>query len=384
MPDALMIITGESSGELYGSLLASQVKKQWPHVRVLGVGGEKMRSAGVEIISGIAHAFGLFEALSSLKKVKETLNRTLVALEEVRPEVVVLIDYPDFNFRVGRRARELGIKVLYYVSPQVWAWRSGRIKTMATFVDRMAVLLPFEEPLYRNSGIPCEFVGHPIMEDMESYPTDKSEAKRILGIDADNPCLAVLPGSRASELSRLLPLMLKVVKEFRKNHPDWGFVLPVAPNVNMEDHRDGFDQLRDEGVVLTSENAVLAFSASDAAVVASGTAAFQAVLRETPLVVVYRVSPLSYVIGRIVIQVPYVNLANIILGREAVPELIQGKANASEVLRNLEELVQDSESRSGMLRDLVKVRAMFEGKKPTQRVADMVGELAGWGGSEAA
>lgn len=384
MPDALMIITGESSGELYGSLLASQVKKQWPHVRVLGVGGEKMRSAGVEIISGIAHAFGLFEVISSLKKLKETLRKTIEAMEEVRPEVIVLIDYPDFNFRVGRRARELGIKVLYYVSPQVWAWRSGRIKTMATFVDRMAVLLPFEETLYRNSGIPCEFVGHPIMEEMGAYPTDKGEARRMLGLDPGKPCLAVLPGSRSGELSRLLPLMLEVVQGFRKNHPDWGFVLPVAPNVNVDDFSDGFGRLRDEGVLLTHENAVLALSASDAAVVASGTAAFQSVLRETPLVVVYKVSPLSYVIGRMVIKVPYANLANIILGREAVPELLQGKATAPEVLRHLEELTKDTGRREGILRDLVKVRAMFEGKRPTQRVANMVGELAGWGGPKAA
>lgn len=373
-----MIVTGESSGELYGSLLASEIKKLRPQVRIMGVGGEKMRRAGVEVFSEIASAFGLAEAISSYRKVKTTLNRTLAILEDVRPEVVVLIDYPDFNFRVGKRAHELGMKVLYYVSPQVWAWRSGRVHSMAEFVDKMAVLLPFEEPLYKNSGIPCEFVGHPIMEEMLSMPSDKQDARSILGLEPEKPYLAVLPGSRGNELRRLLPLMLEVVRKFKAQRPEWGFVLPVAPNVDMNEYSDGFGELESEGVHITKQNAVLVFTASEAAVVASGTAALQAVLRETPLVVVYKVAPMSYLIGKMLIKVPFINLANIILGREAVPELIQGRANANEVMSHLRKISIESPERVAMLDDLRTVKAMFEGKQPSVRVAQMVAGLAGW------
>jgi lipid-A-disaccharide synthase len=151
-----MIVTGESSGELYGALLASEIRKKWPDVELLGVGGERMKKAGVKVFSGIAGAFGLTEALSAYREVRRTFKETVRMLKTASPELVVLIDYPDFNFRVGKEARAMGIRVLYYVSPQVWAWRGGRVRTMASFVDRMAVILPFEEQLYREAGVPCE------------------------------------------------------------------------------------------------------------------------------------------------------------------------------------------------------------------------------------
>jgi lipid-A-disaccharide synthase len=373
----VMIVAGESSGELYGALLAGELRDLMPGVRILGVGGQRMKEAGVEVFAGIAGAFGLTEALSAYRDVRRSYRKAVGALTKDRPDVVVLIDYPDFNFRLAARAKEQGIPVLYYVSPQVWAWRRGRVKTMARIADRVAVVLPFEEEIYRESGLPCEFVGHPVLDDMSSPTGDKAKAKEALGLEADRPYLAVLPGSRRSELSRLLPLVLAVVRGFRARHPEYGYVLPVAPNVRTEEYRSWFDALKREGVAVTHEGAVLAFDASEAAVVASGTAALQAVLREVPLVVIYKVFPLTYFLGRIFINVKFINIANLILGREAVPELIQKEATPEGVLEALEPLLAEGSRRERMLEDLRAVKGMFGERRPSRRVAEMVAEMAG-------
>ncbi|GAB4390024.1 MAG: lipid-A-disaccharide synthase [Thermodesulfovibrionales bacterium] len=375
-----MIVAGESSGELYGSLLASSIKGLWPEARVLGIGGEKMRKAGVEVVSGIAGAFGLTEAVSSYRSLRDTFAKAVAALEKERPDVAVLIDYPEFNLRLARHARRLGVPVLYYVSPQVWAWRRGRVRTIAGLVRKMAVILPFEEPIYRDAGLECEFVGHPITDEMKDLPAAGAEAKARLGLDASMPLLALLPGSRRHELKRLLPLMLGVVRRSRREFPDYGFFMPLAPDVDEGLFAGQIEDLRGEGVTVRKENALIALLASEAAVIASGTATLQAALLGTPTVVVYRVFPLTYFIGRRVIDVKYITLANLLLDKEALPELIQGRANPEEVVKELKAILTDEGRREAMERDLQAVRAMFAGRRPSERVARMAGEIAGWGG----
>ena len=182
--NTIMIITGESSGELYGSLLAKALKSKWPDVHIIGVGGERMNEAGVELISRTSDAFGLIEAVSAYRRVKAAFDKTVDIMKKVIPDVLVLIDYPDFNLKVAKVAKSLGIKILYYVSPQVWAWRKGRIKKIVSLVDRMAVILPFEEEIYKNTGVPCEFVGHPILEEIESVLQSSVNSHQSL---TDNP-----------------------------------------------------------------------------------------------------------------------------------------------------------------------------------------------------
>jgi lipid-A-disaccharide synthase len=373
-----MIVTGESSGELYGALLAGRLKALWPDARVLGVGGQRMRQAGVEVFSGIAGAFGLAEAISSYRAVRDTYKKTIQKMGETSPNVVVLIDYPDFNFRVARKAREMGIRILYYVSPQVWAWRRGRVKQMSGFVDSMAVVLPFEERIYREEGIWCEFVGHPILDEMELLEKDKVKVKEMLGLDGEKPYLALLPGSRSSELKRLLPVMLDVVREFKIEYPDYGFFMPVAPDINMDDFKNLFSELQREGVDIRKENAVLALTAAEAALISSGTATLQAAFRNTPMVVIYKMFPLTYLIARLVVKVKYATIANLMLGREAVPELLQGKVNKGEIMNHLRELISNGKRRHQIIEDLKTVRSYFSGKTPSLRVAEIVGEMAGW------
>lgn len=378
MSKTLMIITGESSGELYGALLAGAVKSLWPDARVVGAGGQRMRRAGVELFAGISGAFGITEAVSAYKELRGTFKKTTEMLKEARPDVVVLIDYPDFNFRVAAAAKRLGIPVLYYVSPQVWAWRKGRVKTIAGLADRIAVILPFEEAIYRDSGIACEFVGHPVMDEISSLNLTKENSKGLLGIEQSRPAIALLPGSRAIELRRLLPPMLEAVRALRGDSQEYEFVMPLAPNLDISGFGAYIERAEREGIKVLRENALPALAASEAAVIASGTAALQAAFLERPMVVIYKVSLGSYLVAKSVLRVKYINLVNIILDRPVVPELIQGKAKADNILGELRQLLSDGARRREMTASLGEVKAMFEGKRPSVRVAEIAGEIAGW------
>ncbi len=374
-----MIVTGESSGELYGSMLARELQASWPGVRVVGVGGEKMRAAGVELIAGIAGVFGLIEAVSAIKTVRETLRKTVDAMRSLRPAVVVCIDYPDFNFRVAAAAKALGIKVLYYVSPQVWAWRRGRIKTLARVADRMAAVLPFEEDVYRGSGLQCEFVGHPITDELATLPMEKSAAKAALGIPAQEPVLTLMPGSRPTELKYMLPLFLQVARRLKTDYPGYRLLMPLAPNLDAARYEAGLGEFEREGVlVLRGVNAVVALAASEAAVITSGTSSLQATLTGTPMVIVYRVAPVTYWIARLILKIKHITITNLVLGRSAVVELIQDKAGEAGVMAEIGRLLGDAAYRDNMLKDLRTVRGIFEGKHPSARVAAIVGEMAGW------
>lgn len=338
-----------------------------------------MKKAAVELFSGIASSFGITEALSTFRTVKETYGKTVDALRTERPDVVVLIDYPDFNFRVGREARRMGLKVLYYVSPQVWAWRPGRVKTIQEVANRIALILPFEEGIYRDAGMPCEFVGHPALDEIGLLPDDKRELKRRLGLDPLRPYVALLPGSRNHELKKLLPVLLSVVRRAHEEFPDHRFVLPLAPNLDVARFQDALDALRAEGVVILREGAVPALAASEVAVVASGTAALQSAFAGTPLVVIYKIFPLTYFIGRaFVLNVKYISLVNILLDRPVVKELLQGRANSDNIVEELRRMLFDGAYRERMLADFASARLLFEGKRPSMRVAEIVGEMAGW------
>jgi len=374
----VMIVTGESSGELYGSLLAKALKTRCPDLHIIGIGGERMKEAGVELISGIASSFGISEVVSSYKALKETFKKAVSAMGKFSPEVIVLIDYPDFNIRLAKIAKEKGIKIFYYVSPQVWAWRKGRVKTIAEVSDRIAVILPFEEAIYRDTGAQCEFVGHPVMEEIESMEQDKAALKVSLGLTAERPVLALLPGSRPHELKSLLPVMLDVVKAFVSKFPDYNyqFIMPVAPNIDMGKYKDQLEQLKNKGVIIKKENAVNALAASDLAVIASGTATLQAAFLETPMVVIYKVSPLSFFIAKLVVNVRYISLINLISDKEVVKELLQSGANAKNIISELKKILLDKDYRDRMTGQFRAVKDIFAGKRPSARVAEIICEMA--------
>jgi len=411
--NTVMIIAGESSGELYGSLLARELKQRDPDMRIIGVGGQRMHEAGVELLSTISDAFGLVEAVASLQKLKDTYKRVITAMKELSPGILILIDYPDFNLKVAGKAKSLGIKILYYVSPQVWAWRKGRVKKIAGIVNRMAVILPFEEQLYKNAGLPCEFVGHPVMEEInlilkpafsawQSLNDDqvgnpphpplekggkggfesflKADMKAILGFHPGKPLLALLPGSRPHELQKLLPVMLDVIRKVR-NEPDmnvfkeYQFCMPLAPNTDETTYSLLFEDLKREEVAIKKGESVRVLAASDLAVVASGTATLQTALLEVPMVVVYKLSPLTYHLGKRIVKVKHISLVNILSGRTIVRELLQEEANPGEIVKELKKILLDTGYREEMLSYCRAVRKQFQGKHASQRVAEIVTEM---------
>ncbi|MDI6890688.1 MAG: lipid-A-disaccharide synthase [Thermodesulfovibrionales bacterium] len=383
----VIIITGESSGELYGALLTNALKKKWPELRIIGVGGDRMSKAEVELISGISAAFGLTEVFSALRDLKAAFKKTTEAIKKFMPDVLVLIDYPDFNIKVAGFAKALGVKILYYVSPQVWAWRKGRVKKIAGLVDRMAVILPFEAEIYRRAGVSCEFVGHPILEEIEDvlppHPPlgkggQRGGCKTALGLDPDRPLLSLLPGSRPHELKRLLPLMIEVIRQFKMEFVDYQFCIPLASNTDEGTYSYYLDALRQEGAIIKKGETIRALAASDMTVVASGTATLQAAFIEVPMVVIYKLSPLTYQLGRLIVDVKYISLVNLLSGRGVVPELLQQRANPADILRELKRIMFDIQYREKMLRYYQLIKEPFLRIRASERVAEIIVEMAGW------
>ncbi len=374
----VFIITGEPSGELYGALLSGELRSLKKDIRICGVGGERMMAEGVELIAGITGAFGLIEAVSSIKTLRDVFSRITERLEQDRPSVVVLIDFPDFNLKVAQRAKSLGIKVLYYVSPQVWAWRRRRIRKIKALSDRIAVVLPFEEKIYRDAGADCEFVGHPIMEEIENTKGSKGFIRESLGLRPDREVLALLPGSRRHELKRLMPLVISMVQCFKRDHPNFQYILPMAPNLFAVDYQEWSGVLEGLGVKVVRGMATEVLSASDLALIASGTSTLQAALCNIPMVVVYKVSPLTYFIGRMLVNVKYISLVNLLMDREVVKELIQYKATTENVVRELDRIINDDQVNRYMTESFREIRSLYEGKRASRRVAEMIGEMSGW------
>ncbi len=374
----IFILTGESSGELYGSLLARALKTRWKNISIAGVGGEMMKREGVELISEISGAFGLFELVSKLQKIRDTFNSVVNHILNEKPDVLVLVDFPDFNIKVARAVKHSGIKILYYVSPQVWAWRRKRVHTIAELVDRMAVILPFEVDYYKDTEMPCEFVGHPIVEEIEMIKGSKEFIKEQLGLRPDTPCLALLPGSRDSEMKRLLPVVEGVVDLFRRDDSGYQFIMPIALSIDRDKYSKQLNGLAYKGVKLVRGDAVKVLSSSDLALVASGTAALQAALLEIPLVVMYKMFPLSFWLGKMIIDVKFINLVNIMMDEEIIKEMLQGKANPGDIYNELKRAASDDNTRQWMIDNFRKVRGLFANKNASERVSIIIGELGGW------
>ncbi|MEW6738521.1 MAG: lipid-A-disaccharide synthase [Nitrospirota bacterium] len=414
MLERLMIVSGESSGELYGALLAKTLKDRNPDITIIGVGGDRMQTAGVNLISRISSSFGITEAIKTYSEIKRTFKKVVSALKSFNPQVIVLIDYPDFNMKVAREAKKLGIKVLYYVSPQVWAWRKGRVNTLGKLVDKMAVILPFEEEIYRNADIPCEFVGHPVLDEIrevingsgfriQDIETEelKAAVRKELGLIPDRPVMTLMPGSRAHEIKKLLPVMSDVIREMKERYPDYQFVMPIAPNLS-HDALSGMNELEKNThhALRFTHHAIKTLIASDLAVIASGTSALQAALVGVSTVVVYKLSPLTYFIGRLIVKVKHISLVNILLdyiegqGSNRRPmgvkgqgeffhglrikELLQKEAHKENIIMELDKIMYDADYRNEMASQMKRVRKLFLDREASSRAAGIVEELGAY------
>jgi len=373
-----MISCGEASGDLYAGALTSALKELEPGVEVFGFGGDRLAAAGGDLIGdyhGVA-VTGLVEALAVVPKSWQMLRRLERTARERRPDVFVAIDFPDFNLRLIPKLRRLGVPVVYYVSPQLWAWRAGRVGAIRKHVERMLVIFPFETALYEQAGVPVEFVGHPLV-DLARPARSRAAVAEAVSLDPDRPIVALLPGSRPNEVTRLLPGLAGGARLVSKAVPGAQFLVARAPGLD-----DGLfavlDDLRREGVsiAMVDRAADDVLGAADAVVTASGTATVQAALHGVPMVIVYRLSPLTYAIGRRVVQVSTYGMVNLVAGHRVVPELIQQAFTPEAVAREVVALLTQPERVARVRRELAEVRRRLGEAGASRRAAEAVLRVA--------
>jgi lipid-A-disaccharide synthase len=378
-----MIVAGEASGDLHGGNLVRAMHQIDPGLAFYGVGGKRMQTAGVELLADVADmaVVGLTEVVFKLGTILRVMRRLKVSLLEVRPDLVILIDYPDFNLPLARAARKRGVKVLYYISPQVWAWRKGRIEMIRKSVDRMAVILPFEEAFYRTAGVDVAFVGHPLLDEVRRKYT-RTEAFKRFGLTEEAVTVGILPGSRRSEVARLLPEMLRACRILAERLSPLQFVLPLAGTLDPGFVRDLLSQFPAVKVNVIQDETYDVIAVCDAAIVASGTATLETALLETPMVVVYKVSASSYAIGRRFIRVEYISLVNIIAGRSVVPELIQGDASPERIADEVRELLVRGGKAREMKAELAEIRGKLGTPGASLRTARIACEMLSLSGND--
>jgi lipid-A-disaccharide synthase len=370
-----MISCGEPSGDLYAGALAVEIRRRQPDAAIFGLGGQRLMAGGGELLAdyrGLS-VTGLVEALRVLPKSFSVLNRLVGVARTEKPDALVLIDFPDFNFRLASAVKPLGIPIIYYISPQLWAWRKSRMQQMKRLADRVLVIFPFEEQIYRDAGVPVQFVGHPLV-DLARAQEPKAHFLAEIGLDPSRPIVALLPGSRPNEVERLLPVIRDAVAQISRQLPAAQFVIARAPA--LDDSL--FSNTRWNGVqpvqVLARTDDVLAIS--DVAVTASGTATVQAALHGRPMVVIYRLSPVTYRLGRRFLLVENVAMVNLIAGRRIVPELIQDECTAESIATETLSYLTNQQRSDETRRALADVRARLGSPGASGRAAEAVLDVA--------
>jgi lipid-A-disaccharide synthase len=376
----VMIVAGEASGDMYGAGLVAALKKKAPGIRFFGIGGPRMEEADVRILYPVSKlaVVGITEVIPKIRSIRQALNDLKDKLKESPPDIVILIDYPGFNLNLAGKAHDLGIPVLYYIPPQVWAWREKRVKKIAKRVDRVAVIFPFEKEFYLRYGIQVEYVGHPLLDDLNNERS-REQVREHLGISGDRfPVFGLLPGSRNEEIVRHLPPMLGAVKIISRIYPDLRCILPLASTVDEQIVKPYLEDVKVDITVRGADTREV-LGACDLALIASGTATLEAAIMETPMVILYRVSFLTYVLGKLLAKVSHIGLVNLVAGRQIVPELIQRDATDTRIAEEGLWLLQDEKRRKDMKEDLRLVREQLGQGGATERVAALAGEMMGLG-----
>ena len=380
----IFLSAGEASGEAYGALLLSELKERCARLdvtpRFLGMGGERMEALGFERVvrSEDVAVMGITEVIRHLPEIYGEYRKLRAAIRARRPDVAVLIDFPDIHFKLAEEFKRLGIPVIFFVSPQLWAWKKGRIKKVQRFVDRMLVIFPFEEPFYRERGVNATYVGHPLAD----LPLPKISRERFAeedGLDPRNRWIGLLPGSRAKEIRLNLPEMVRAARILFERDPATEFVLPLAPTLTMEQMHVVTGMLNDlaQGLPIRMvRDARAALYHARGSIVASGTATVEAALIGNPFVVVYRVSPATYWIAKQVVTVPHVAMVNLVAEKRLVPELIQDDFTAGRVVQELAPLLADGPARAEMMAGLAEVAAKLRaGRQPNETAIAAVASI---------
>jgi len=387
MPQSIFISAGEASGEHYGALLADALQRRLTAARqtasFFGMGGQRMAEAGVECVvrSEDMAVMGLTEIVRHLPRIYREYRRLKQAIRERRPSVAVLIDFPEIHFRLARELHRLGIPVVYFVSPQLWAWKKKRIRLVRKYIDRMLVIFPFEEPFYQERGVPAEFVGHPLAE-LPLPAVSRAQFAAENGLDPAKTWIGLLPGSRPKEIRDHLPEMLRAARGLADSAEQatagFEFVVPLAPTLSAAQREEvrRLAEAHGSGLALRlGGDARATLLHARASVVASGTATVEAALIGNPFVVVYHVSSLTFAIAKRVVTVPHVAMANLMAGKQIVPELIQSEFTAENIVREVERLLPDGPQRQSMMDELARMRGLLK-RRPAGGAIDRVAEVA--------
>ncbi len=372
----VMLVAGEESGDRHAASVVRLLRERLPGARFTGMGGGHMRAAGVATRVDSSHlgVVGLGEVLRHYGKLRRALKTMKNAVRDERPDLLICVDYKEFNLKLARHARACGVPVLFYVSPQVWAWRPGRVKDYGRAVDVMAVIFPFEVPFYERHAIPVRYVGHPLAGKVDSA-LDRGQAREAFGIGTDAPVVGLLPGSRANEVERLLPVMLGAARRLHAADPDRRFLLVQAGSVTREQIRPHLEAADDLPVTVVQGRTYDALRACDAVMTASGTATLEVALMGVPMAITYRVSTLTYTLLKPLVRIPHIGLVNIVAGREVVAEFVQDRARPERLAEEIEHILADPEYARAIREGLAEVRERLGEADGVARLADLVVEM---------
>lgn len=372
MNKRIMIVAGEASGDLHGSNLVKEALRKNPGLSFFGMGGPKMREAGVTTLADSSEmaVVGLIEVISHFPVIFRAFSTLKRIIRTDPPDLLILIDYPDFNLHLAKVAKSAGIRVLYYISPQVWAWRVGRVRKIARLVDRMAVVFPFEVPFYEKEGVPVTFVGHPLVDTV--YPTmNRAEAQARFGLDPARKSVGLFPGSRKGEIRNLSATILEAAALLKKHIPDVQFILPLASSLTTADITP-FLEASDLDIRVIEGRVYDVMQVCDAIITVSGTVTLEAALMGAPMVIIYRVSPLTYAVGKRLIKVDHFGICNIVAGERVVRELIQDDAEPAWITAEIARILTDNDYAQEMRAKLAGIREKLGSGGGSVRVAELV------------
>lgn len=366
----IFISAGELSGDIHGGNLIAAIKKKRPEITVSAIGGDNMSAAGATLLYHIRETsfMGFAEVIRHLPFIWKLWKKTLQHINRSRPDLVVLIDYPGFNLRLAKAVTKRKIPVVYYISPQVWAWHQSRVKKIRKYTRLVLCILPFEEDWLKKHGVNVRFVGHPLIDQIDRIHATGAPAELIKPENA-NPFIGLFPGSRRQEVQRHLPVMLAAVHRLKKNYPALQVAVSIAPDMDVtafetENSRDWIRWLKNRNYQIMQQ--------ADLLIMSSGTASLEATLFQTPLIVIYRLSHLSFLMGKLLVKVPFISLANLIANRKGITELIQNDANAANIAHETNRILSDHEYREQMIRFLAEVTQMLGKPGTSDRVAKMI------------
>jgi len=368
----IMISVGEASGDLHGASIATELKKIKPNIKMFGMGGKAMREAGVELSHDFADldVMGFVEVIKNLPRFFRLRDELVEIMKKEKPDVLLIIDYADFNMRLAKCAKKLGIPILSYIPPSAWAWRKGRAKSVANLVNKIASIFPFEAEVYRAAGADVTFVGHPLL-DIVKPSMSKEESYQFFSAQAGEPIILLMPGSRKQEITKLLPIMLESAEKILQEKPNCQFFLPVASTISQEILKNILNNYKVK-VRLTSENIYDLMNIADTAIAASGTVTLEAAILDLPVVVVYKMSAITYFIGRLLVKIPNISLPNIVMEERMIPELLQDEVKPENIAQEVMRLLKTHPHAKEVHKKLLMMKEKLGSQGAVKRVAEEV------------